>query len=75
MSVGEKLVTLSARGGGLIIEVLCAYSKISPLPSLGHAPAEKGGGAYFREGTVYSIPCSYIPEEVGHAITSLMTFV
>ena len=40
---------------GLIFEVSCAYSKISPLPSLGHMSTaeKKGGGAYFREDTVY----------------------
>jgi hypothetical protein len=39
---------------GLIFEASCAYSNISPLPSLDHVycTAEKGVGAYFREDTV-----------------------
>ena len=32
---GEKIVWLSVRGG-LIFEAHCAYSKVSPLPSLDH---------------------------------------
>ena len=37
--------------GGLIFEVCCAYSKIGPLPNLGHVYCWKRG-TYFREGTV-----------------------
>ena len=42
-------------GGGGLYSRESAYSKISPLPSLGHVYCKKRGGAYFREDTVISI--------------------
>ena len=52
---------LSARGG-LIFEALCAYSKISPLPSLAMSSAEKGGGGLFSGGYVYDMQTSAYKE-------------
>ena len=64
---GEKLVTLSARGG-LIFKVFCAYSKISPPSSLDHVYCwKRGGGTYFREGTVLL--------ELGYKLVSTISLV
>ena len=52
------IVRLSARVG-LIFESHCAYSKIGPLPSLGHTyTADGGGGGIF--GRVYCYAYYYV---------------
>ena len=61
---------------GLIFEASCAYSKISPLPDLGHVYCRKrGGGAYFRDNTVLVPSCARVITVCSSSVLSKVAVV